>query len=348
MLTIDGAKGEGGGQILRSSLALSLITGTPLRIQRIRAGRKKPGLMRQHLTAVNAAAEIGRATVQGAAIGSQELTFHPREVTPGEYHFSVGTAGSTTLVLQTVLPALLTAAGPSKLTLEGGTHNPFAPSFDFLDKAFLPVLNRMGPEITATLDRPGFYPAGGGKISVAVRPAPRLERIDLLQRGDIRRRAAKALVARLPRHIAERELRVIRDRLGWDEAWLTVREVTDAHGPGNVLILEVESEHLTEVFTGFGRRGVRAETVAGDLARELQAYLAADVPVGPHLADQLLLPFVLAGGGSFKTMPLTHHTLTNIEVIETFCRVKISVQQGKDQVCVVSLDGSEAPGRPGG
>ena len=171
MLTINGSQGEGGGQILRTALAMSLVTGKPFRIVRIRAGRKKPGLLRQHLTAVQAAAQIGQATVEGAAIGSQELTFTPGEIRPGEYRFAVGTAGSATLVLQAVLPALLTAPGLSVLTLEGGTHNPFAPPFDFLHRSYLPLVNRMGPTVEARLERPGFYPAGGGKFVVTVEPA---------------------------------------------------------------------------------------------------------------------------------------------------------------------------------
>src|SRR5262245_57066518 len=168
ILTIDGSHGEGGGQILRSSLALSMVTGTPFRIENIRAKRKKPGLMRQHLTAVNAARQVSSAGVDGAAIGSTELVFHPGTVRPGDYQFAVGTAGSTTLVLQTVLPALLCAGGSSRLSFEGGTHNPFAPPFDFLERAFLPLMNRMGPKVAATLERPGFYPAGGGRFTVTI------------------------------------------------------------------------------------------------------------------------------------------------------------------------------------
>ncbi len=160
MITIDGSYGEGGGQILRTSLALSLVTGKPFSIRNIRAGRKKPGLMRQHLTAVNAAAEIGQAAIEGNRIGSQAFTFEPEMIKPGNFHFAIGSAGSCTLVFQTILPALLTAGEPSEIILEGGTHNPFAPPFDFLEKAFLPVINRMGPKVAAVLEKPGFYPAG--------------------------------------------------------------------------------------------------------------------------------------------------------------------------------------------
>jgi RNA 3'-terminal phosphate cyclase (ATP) len=197
MITIDGSYGEGGGQILRTSLALSLVTGKPFSINNIRAGRKKPGLMRQHLTAVNAAAEIGSAAIKGNRIGSQEFTFEPEMIKPGNFHFAIGSAGSCTLVFQTILPALIIAGGPSEIILEGGTHNPFAPPFDFLAKAFLPVINRMGPKVDAVLEKPGFYPAGGGRFKVSINPAG-LNGFDLLERGNIINKTARAAVANLP------------------------------------------------------------------------------------------------------------------------------------------------------
>src|SRR5712675_2047994 len=162
MITIDGSEGEGGGQILRTSLALSLVTGQPFRMERIRAKRQKPGLLRQHLTAVEAAKTVGRAEATGGALNSQTLEFNPGPVTPGNYRFAVGTAGSATLVFQTVLPALLTASGHSTLTLEGGTHNPLAPPFDFLARSFTPLIHGMGPTVELELRTPGFFPAGGG------------------------------------------------------------------------------------------------------------------------------------------------------------------------------------------
>src|SRR5581483_5211147 len=178
MLTIDGAAGEGGGQILRTALALSIVTGTPFRIERIRARRARPGLLRQHLTAVNAAAELSGASVTGAEQGPATLTFAPGKVRPGGFEFKIGSAGSATLVLQTVMPALLVGSMESRIALEGGTHNPAAPPFDFLEKSFLPFINRMGPAVEARLVRPGFYPAGGGRIEVKITPAERLMPID--------------------------------------------------------------------------------------------------------------------------------------------------------------------------
>lgn len=330
-LTIDGSYGEGGGQVLRSSLAMSLVTGCPFAIEHIRARRKKPGLMRQHLAAVRAAAEVGRAEVTGAVIGSQKLTFRPREAAPGTYTFRVGTAGSATLVLQTVLPALLLAEGESDLTLEGGTHNPLAPPWDFLAKSYLPLIGRMGPVVETRLVRPGFYPAGGGQFHVHVRPAGQLGRLELLRRGEVHARRVRAIVANLPRHIAQRECATIAKKADWRDAQLTIEEVVDSPGPGNVVLLELESEHVTEVFAGFGQIGVRAETVALRALGEARDYLAAGVPVGRHLADQLLLPLGIgahfgSGGGIFRTMPLSLHATTHIDMMHRFLDIKVEVE----------------------
>jgi RNA 3'-terminal phosphate cyclase (ATP) len=327
MILIDGSIGEGGGQILRTALGLSMVTGQPFRIEKIRAGRDKPGLLRQHLTAVNAAAAICGASVEGAAISSRELSFTPGKVKAGEYTFSIGSAGSTTLVLQTVLPALLTADGPSSLTLEGGTHNPHAPPIDFLEKAFLPLINRMGPTVNVTLERAGFYPAGGGRFIVNVQPAAKLLPLHLPERGEIKRRLAKAVVAALPGEIAKRELQKVEKMLGWSGEQLQIRQLPNEWGPGNLLTLEIESEHVTEVFTGFGMKAVTAEAVADQAVQQARRYLAAKIPVGESLADQLLLPLALAGEGSFVTHSPTRHTKTNIEVITRFLPVRVAVAE---------------------
>ncbi len=326
MHKIDGSRGEGGGQILRTSLALSMITGTPIRIANIRARRSKPGLMRQHLTAVQAAARISNARVEGAAVGSREIAFTPSAVKPGDYHFSIGTAGSTTLILQTVLPALILASGPSRLTLEGGTHNPQAPPFEFLDRAFLPLLQRMGPTVGMTLNRAGFYPAGGGSLSVTVNPVEKLRGLDLLERGEIRNRRGTVLLANLPAHIGDREVRKLGELTSWDALSFEIRHV-DSAGPGNAVLLELESETVTEVFTAFGEVGVSAEAVAEKAVREMRSYLKADVPVGEHLADQLLLPLALAGSGSYRTLPLSLHARTQVELIPEFLDVRFGVEE---------------------
>lgn len=323
MITIDGSFGEGGGQIIRSSCALSLITGKAFRIYNVRARRDRPGLQRQHLTAVNAAAEIGQAKVDGAAFGSSEFTFVPGKVSPGEYVFRIGTAGSTMLLLQTVLPPLMTASASSRLTLEGGTHNVHAPPFEFLQKTFLPLVNRIGPKVSIELERYGFYPPGGGRVHVLIEPAAEWRRLELLQIGHISRELARALVVNLPQSIAERELGVIAEKLGWSDEQLQIETSTDAYSPGNVLTLEIESEQVTEVITGIGERGVRAEVIAEKAAGEAKRYLATSAPVGEHLADQLLIPLALAGGGSYLTGALSLHTTTNIEVIRKFLSVEI-------------------------
>ncbi len=325
MLTIDGSIGEGGGQILRTALSLSLVTGREFRIENIRANRSKPGLLHQHLAAVSAAAAISQAEAEGAALGSQQLTFRPRGVSGGEYRFATGTAGSATLVLQTVLPALLTASQPSALVLEGGTHNPFAPPFEFIHDTFLPTIERTGARVRAKLDRHGFYPAGGGKLRVTIQPATKLARVDLLERGNVIACRCRALVSELPPHIAERELKVLKRKLPVEIDALDVEEVK-AHGPGNVVLVEIQCAHVTEVFVGFGERGVRAEAVAEGVAKEAREYLNAQVPIGKHLADQLLLPMALASGGSFVTLPLTQHALTNLEVLNMFLPVDVKTQ----------------------
>jgi RNA 3'-terminal phosphate cyclase (ATP) len=337
MLTIDGSFGEGGGQILRTALALSLVTGKPFRIENVRAGRKNPGLLRQHLTAVNAAAEISRAEVTGAAIGSRELTFAPGSVVAGDYAFAVGTAGSTTLVLQTVIPALLIASTKSKVILEGGTHNPFAPPFDFLEKAFLPMVNRMGPRVTSELERPGFYPAGGGRMNVTIEPSAELNRLDIPARGAVLARRSKALVANLPISIAERELKLIARKMSWPREWMKAESVERSPGPGNVVTIEIESEHVTEVFTGFGERGLRSEAVAEKAVQQARRYIGSEAAIGEYLADQLLIPMAMAGGGSFTTLPLSRHATTNIEVIGKFLQVKIETSQMAERVCKVEL-----------
>ncbi len=324
-LTIDGSRGEGGGQILRTALSLSMITGLPFRIEKIRAGRKKPGLLRQHMTCVEASKRISSATVQGAEIGATALTFTPGPIQGGTYSFAIGSAGSTTLVFQTILPALLRAAEPSMVTLSGGTHNPMAPTFDYLERAFLPQLARMGASVEAKLHRHGFAPAGGGRWHARIRPGP-LTPVTLDDAGPPSGRCVIADVANLPFEIAERECAVALGLLGWPSELATPRTIK-ADGPGNVLAIEIGHANVTELFTGFGARTMSAEALAGNAVREARTYLAAKVPVGPHLADQLLLPLALAGGGAFVTQEPTAHTRTNIEIIQFFLPVTFSMNE---------------------
>jgi RNA 3'-terminal phosphate cyclase (ATP) len=327
MLTIDGDMGEGGGQVLRTALTLSLCKQKAFRITNIRKRRRKPGLQRQHLAAVEAAAAISRAAIEGAEIGSQELLFTPRGVIADNYRFAIGTAGSTTLVAQTILPPLMLAHGPSTITLEGGTHNPLAPPFDFLEQVFCPLLNRMGPKVTARLERPGFYPRGGGIIHLEIQPAITLQPLALTERGKIQRLHAVILLARLPEHIAERERNVITQLSGMADEQVMIRHAETSPGPGNAIMITVASEHLTELFTSYGVRGVPAERVAETVVQEVQNYLKSGVPVGEHLADQLLIPTALAGGGAFITGRPSLHTMTNIEVINHFTGICLTTSE---------------------
>ena len=323
MITIDGSVGEGGGQILRSALALSMITGRPFAIEKIRAKRAKPGLLRQHLTCVIAAQQISGAKVTGAELRSTGLAFAPGPIQGGNYSFAIGTAGSTMLVFQTILPALLYANAPSRVQLSGGTHNPFAPTFDTLDRAFIPQLRRMGADVALTLNKPGFYPAGGGHWEAVVQPGA-LMPILIEAAGQRLAQSIRADVSVLPYLIAEREVATVAQLLNWPMACGQARTVR-AEGHGNVVMVEIASQHVTEVFTAFGERNLTAEAVAACVVDAVRDYLAADAPVGPYLADQLLLPLALAGGGAFVTSAPTQHTATNIAVIEKFLPVRFEM-----------------------
>lgn len=326
MFVLDGSQGEGGGQVLRTALALSVATGTPFRLENIRAKRRRPGLRPQHLASIRAAAAVGDAEVEGDTKGSPVIVFRPRGILPGTYQVDVGTAGSATLVLQTVLPPLLTASGPSTLTVDGGTYNPFAPPYDFLERTYLPIVQQLGPRLRARLVRPGFAPAGGGRIVLEVEPSERLGPLDLRERGEIHSRRATALFSRLPPHVAKRELSVVAQRLGWPPDELHAQELGQARGPGNALLLEIACEHVTEVFFSPGEKGVHAETVALRAVMEVFAWLDADVPVGEHLADQLLLPLALGSGGVFRTLPLSSHARTQIDLIQRFLDAEVEVE----------------------
>lgn len=328
MLEIDGK--DGGGQLLRTALALSLCTGEPFRMENIRARRARPGLMRQHLTAVHAARDVGQADIGGAVPGSTVLEFRPGEITGGHYRWAIGTAGSTTLVLQTVLPALWKAGAAARLELEGGTHNPLAPSADFLAESFLPLMAQMGLDAQLRLERHGFYPAGGGAITVDLAASKSPSAITLDARGGLQSLSATALMSSVPGSVADRELATIARRLKIAEKDLHIRYAKDSPGPGNALSVRVQSQFVTEVFTAFGERGISAEKVGEMVSDEARQYLGCDAAVGPHLADQLLLPLALAGGGRFTTIKPTDHTRTNAALIEKFLPVEFRIEQERD------------------
>jgi RNA 3'-terminal phosphate cyclase (ATP) len=336
MIVIDGSQGEGGGQIFRTALSLAMCLGRPVHIRSIRAGRSKPGLLRQHLTCLRAAKEISNATVDGCELGAGEVVFHPGVVSAGDYRFAVGSAGSTSLVLQTVLLPLLYAAESSTLQLEGGTHNGSAPSFDFLQHSFLPALAAMGYKVEAKLERYGFYPAGGGAWTVRMEPAAGIKALDFQERGELVALEAVATSARIPEHVTERELGVVRKKLAWPQDVLRQR-IVDSHGPGNILSLRVRSENVTEIVEEVGEKQLSAERVAGRAVKAMKEYLAAPIAVGEHLADQLLLPMVLGRGGTFTTVAPSEHLRTNIAVIKQFVDTDIDIVQKGDKAWQVTV-----------
>ena len=323
---IDGSRGEGGGQILRTSLALALITGRKLRMKHIRARRKNPGLQRQHLACVHAAARLASTSAGELAVGASafELVPQPREAWAEHLEIDIGTAGSTTLVVQTILVPAIVSGRPLRAVITGGTHNPLAPPFEFLDRVFVPHLRAMGADVTLTLEKIGVMPEGGGRVVLEVKPS-KLQPIEIVDAGRVVARRATAICARLPRHVGERELAVARERLN-DPACSLIELPDD--GPHNAFMVEVELESgARELVTSHGRKGYPAEDVADDALDDLEDFLEAGVPVGEHLADQLLLPMAVAGGGRFRTLaPLTSHAETNIATIREFIDVPIRVE----------------------
>jgi len=334
MIHIDGSQGEGGGQVLRTALGLSLVTGKPFQIEKIRAKRERSGLLRQHLTAVLAATEVGNAKTEGAVLGSKNLSFNPGKVRAGEYHFAVGTAGSGTLVLQTILPALMMADGASRLVIEGGTHNMQAPPFDFLAKTFIPLLNRLGPKVALKLERYGFYPAGGGRFTVEIDPCSAISPVQWIGRDEVTHRRGVAIVANLARSIAQREIDTLGHMLGWGPECFEIIETKNSTGPGNVVMVEVGTPSITEVFTGFGRLGASAEHVASEAAGAARSYSSSMAFAGEHLTDQLLMLLALAGGGSFSATKISLHAQTNMRVVERFLPVTFFRQKKENHVQV--------------
>jgi RNA 3'-terminal phosphate cyclase (ATP) len=328
MIEIDGSFGEGGGQILRTSLALSVLSKRPFTVHHIRARRKKPGLGHQHLMAVQALARISGAEVEGAAIGSQKLTFIPKEIRPGDYEFRIGTAGSVTLLLQALLPPLSLNERDSRLTLMGGTHVPWSPPFHYLSEVLLPTLRTMGITVEARIETWGWYPKGGGIIHVEMKATPNLEPIALLERGSLKRIRGLSATSHLPEHVGERQrdeaLKTIEKEMRVDTE-ITLLPDVPGNGPGSFLFLAAESEKAIAGFSSLGQRGKPAEEVAREAVGSLRDYLESDGCIDPHLADQLI-PFVVMvkGHSSFITNRMSEHLLTNLWVVQHFSDVKIT------------------------
>jgi RNA 3'-terminal phosphate cyclase (ATP) len=335
---IDGSSGEGGGQILRTSLTLACITGKSLRIENIRAARRNPGLARQHLSCVRAAVQICNGQCTGDELGSQALDFRPGPVQSGEYFFDIGSAGSASLVIQTVLPALFLADKSSKVTVTGGTHNPLAPPFDFLRESFLPAIAVGGFFADCEIIKHGFFPAGGGKINFQIRPhqsntQQAIELCEPLEKPQIQ---ARIYTARLPSHIAERQRKLLLES-GLSIEKIEHVEVTDSDGPGNCIILRLIGSGRTTVFTAFGQRGKPSQKVVGQVLGETRDFLTGGASVDIFLADQLLIYLAVSNKGCFTTGELSRHLLTNIETIKKFLPVDFDIRHENRPYKIICL-----------
>ncbi len=328
MIEIDGSFGEGGGQVLRSSLTLSVLTGHAMRIVNVRAGRKKPGLRPQHLQSVEAAAKISGASVVGAKIGSTQITFQPGDIKPGNYHFDIGTAGSTSLVLQTILLPLCKADRKSMVTVTGGTHVPSSPCFHYLDLHWLHYLRQVGLDIDLRIEQAGFYPQGGGRVRAAIRPIDQTQPLQITKRGKLKQIRGISAVANLPKDIAKRQRQRVVNRLGSKYPLNDIRTVQlPSRFKGTVMLLLAEFEHSQCCYFGLGAPGKRAEFVADEAIDAFDEFMTGDGAIDQFLADQLLLPLAFVPGEStLRTSKVTQHLLTNAEIIKLFLPVEISTE----------------------
>lgn len=332
MIELDGTHGEGGGQILRTALALAVALGRPVRITGVRARRPRPGLQPQHLTVVRALAAVSDAVVSGDRLDSTEVTFEPRVIRPGDWRFDVGalkgSAGSVSLLFQALLLPLARAGGASRLTLIGGTHVPWSPPVHYLTEVFLPALAATGVRASVELRRWGWYPAGGGEIGAVIEPAPGL--------GGFRAEAPEpgapvrglSAVSRLPRAIAERQKKSAEERLAADgvAADIAVEEDRTALGPGTLVFLAVRGR---AGFSALGRRGLPAERVGEAAAADFIAWRRTGAAVDRHLADQLLPFLALASTPSAYTCPAVSSHLTTVAwVVERFLPTRVELGQG--------------------
>jgi RNA 3'-terminal phosphate cyclase (ATP) len=324
---IDGSFGEGGGQVLRTSLTLAAITGKRLHIDRIRANRPKPGLSKQHLTCVEAICEVcggkskgfDKLTAGGAAVGSTELEFEPGEIRAGDYRFDIGSAGSASLVVQTVLPVLFCTGDSSRIAVTGGTHNAWAPPFDFIEYSFLPAIAAAGFKADCRLTRYGFFPAGGGEIAFEIQPKQEETEgmIDLSEPIMNSRISAKIYTSKLPIHIADKQRKLLLSS-GLDFETIEHIEVKDSVSAGNCAVIYIKGFNRTIVFTGFGSKGKPSEKVINEVVSEAREYLDSSAAIDHYLADQLLIYIAMRKNGRFTTNELSSHLTTNIEVIKKF------------------------------
>lgn len=345
LLEINGALGEGGGQVLRSSLTLSILTGKPVFIRNIRANRSKHGMLAQHLKSIDAAAAVSKAYVEGAALGSTSLTFRPSEINSGRYKIDIGTAGATTLVFQTIFLPLSCASAASSVIITGGTHVRWSPCYHYLQLQWLPIMQCMGFDADIELNSAGFYPQGGGRINSVIRPVKTIAPLVLTSRGKLIRITGISAVANLNREIAERQKRQalgrllsLSNKLGHPEVHIKTLEFPSST-KGTVLLLLAEFENGSACYYGLGELGKPAERVADEAVDALLLFIDTEATLDQYLADQLLLPLSFAEGPSiFYTSQITQHLLTNAEIIRLFLPVVISIDGALGKPGIIRLD----------
>jgi RNA 3'-terminal phosphate cyclase (ATP) len=340
MIELDGSEGEGGGQILRSALALSILTQRPFKLVNIRANRSKPGLQPQHLMCVRAAGTISNATYKGGTVGSAVLYFEPGAVKAGNYTFSIGTAGATALVLHTVyLPLALRGDKPSEITITGGTHTTHAPCYHFLETTWAAYLAKLGIRVELQMTRPGFYPRGGGEIRAIVHPCSGVNGLSLLACPELTTAGGFSAFAGLPESVGRRQSRRLSVRLKAEgvESHIPVEE-WEAANPGSVATVVFRQAPVPPLFCGLGERGKPSEAVADDAADEAIAFRDSKCPVDPYSADQLLLPLAFSRDTSeYRTSQITTHLTTNVETVSKFTDRKMEIEHGDGKSGIVRI-----------
>ena len=339
-LLIDGSVGEGGGQVFRTSLTLSLLTNRPCRIINIRAKRPSPGLKNQHLTSLQAACRISNAVVEGNSIGSQEVSFSPGEVNPGKYSFKITTAGSTSLVLQTIFLPLALKSKPSQVVIFGGTHVPWSPVSHYLDWQWLNWMQKIGFAGSLQLNGCGYFPMGGGEIICKITPGSELNPVNIIQRGKLIQISGLSGVTNLDRSIAKRKRMRLVSRLGAKYPLSDIRTATlPGVGKGTFLVLFLEFEDSTACFSALGKKGKRAEQVADELADQVEGFMDTPGCFDPYLPDQFLIPLSLSKGISrISTSKITSHLVTNAEIIRNFLPTQIEIEGKLDQPGVLTIN----------
>jgi RNA 3'-phosphate cyclase len=329
VIDIDGSDGEGGGQVLRTSLTLSLLVQKPFKIRDIRGRRKNPGLRAQHLAAVRAAQVVGKAEVQGDELGSRTLRFEPSGLRAGEYQFDIGTAGACSLVLQTIFLPLAHTGSDSYVEITGGTHVPWSPSFEYIERVWLPALTSFGYSASANLTRAGFYPKGGGKIGISISGSRAVDGLVAQEQGTVRELAGVSLSSNLPEHVAARQRQRLIERLETRRLAVEIEiEKPESPGQGSAVFISSRNSPAFFGFSALGVKGKRSESVADEAADQVISFIASGAAMDRFLADQVLIPLAIAPSISrFSVETVTEHLRTNAEIIEKFLDSKITIRK---------------------